>query len=113
MKYVRTKDGRIIDVSRLTLIERGEPYVGEGIGEYEGVPIVKASDTIDEICDKFVFETSIGMEIRTSCVESKAYISRYKKVYPAFIKEAYGAVWTNKGLIYVAKMNEKGEWKLL
>lgn len=25
----------------------------------------------------------------------------------------YGAVWTNKGLIYVVKMNDKGELKLI
>ena len=25
----------------------------------------------------------------------------------------YGAIWTDKGLIYVAKMNEKGELELL
>lgn len=27
--------------------------------------------------------------------------------------EIYGAIWTDKGLIYVAKMNEKGEFELL
>lgn len=27
--------------------------------------------------------------------------------------ELYGAIWTNKGLIYVAKMNDKGELELL
>ena len=25
----------------------------------------------------------------------------------------YGAIWTNKGLIYVAEMNDKGELELL
>ena len=25
----------------------------------------------------------------------------------------YGAIWTDKGLIYVAKMNEEGELELL
>ena len=25
----------------------------------------------------------------------------------------YGAIWTDKGLIYVAKMNDKGELELL
>ena len=28
-------------------------------------------------------------------------------------KEVYGAIWTDKGLIYVAKMNEKRELELL
>ena len=27
--------------------------------------------------------------------------------------EIYGAIWTDKGLIYVAKMNDKGELELL
>jgi len=25
----------------------------------------------------------------------------------------YGAIWTDKGLIYVAKMNDKGEFELI
>lgn len=116
MKYIRTKDGRIIETSTFEkdlTHPLEEPYVGEGIGMYYGVPIVKASDSIEELCDKFVFETLHGMEIRTSYVESRSYISRYKKVYPAFIKEAYGAIWTERGLIYVAKFNKEGEWELL
>lgn len=27
--------------------------------------------------------------------------------------QIYGAIWTDKGLIYVAKMNDKGELELL
>ena len=27
--------------------------------------------------------------------------------------QIYGAIWTDKGLIYVAKMNKKGELELL
>ena len=27
--------------------------------------------------------------------------------------DLFGAIWTDKGLIYVAKMNEKGELELL
>ena len=29
------------------------------------------------------------------------------------IKAIYGAIWTDKGLIYAAKMNDKGELELL
>jgi hypothetical protein len=29
------------------------------------------------------------------------------------MSKLYGAIWTDKGLIYVAKMNEKGELELL
>ena len=34
-----------------------------------------------------------------------------KRVFPNI--EIYGAIWTDKGLIYVAKMNDKGELCLI
>ena len=41
-----------------------------------------------------------------------------KENYLRFHKEGhianvYGAIWTDKGLVYVIKMNEKGEFELL
>ena len=27
--------------------------------------------------------------------------------------QIYGAIWTDKGLIYAMKMNERGNWELL
>lgn len=118
MKYIRTKDGRIAEIKDnmivkettieiinqkgLRLVYKDRPYVCvlNGSEDY----IVNQADTIEELCDEFVsvrdnyhdhwdnFE-----EPRTLCSES----------------EVYGAIWTDKGLIYVAKMNEKGELELL
>lgn len=34
---------------------------------------------------------------------------------PTYVKgcDIYGALWTDKGLIYIAKLNDKKEWELL
>lgn len=107
MKYIRTEGDKIIGYD-----ENSSELDKPTILHYPN-KIVKEADAIWKLCNKFVFETLNGMEIRTSYTECKAYISRYKKVYPSFIKKAYGAIWTAKGLIYVAKMSEKGEFELL
>lgn len=116
MKYIRTKEteyGCIIDTEKY-LKETGEEYY---IPENE---IIKA-DTIEELCNGFVI---VG-------INNDFYEDDIHKVYQDFIyarhvmvsleKESrydrdfaiYGAIWTDKGLIYVAKMNEKGELELI
>lgn len=70
----------------------------------------KQADTIDKLCDTFVI-----------CVDKQGYliIDDYKKAMEIMQRNddynavCYGAIWTDKGLIYVAKMNEKGELELL
>lgn len=34
----------------------------------------------------------------------------YAKLWSSCKYNIYGAIWTDKGLIYVAKMNDKGTW---
>ena len=36
-----------------------------------------------------------------------------REIYPKQIWEFYGAIWTDKGLIYIARMNIKGDLELL
>lgn len=103
MKYIRTKDGRIFecfDDGIIADFDTPRPtYVAD---DY----ILKQADNIEELCDEFV--------------------STYDKYHDHWdnLKEClqlcwdggakiYGAIWTDKGLIYVAKMNEEGELKLL
>jgi hypothetical protein len=66
----------------------------------------KQADTIEELCDEFVVvnNTCFNMPQLLGTKIDKDY---YKH------EDVYGAIWTNKGLIYVAKMNEKGELELL
>ena len=68
------------------------------------------ADTIEELCDEFVVvETGIGQHINYTKME---WLS-HEGVVGSPTCKVYGAIWTDKGLIYVAKMNHKGELELL
>ena len=101
MKYIRTKDGRIIT----PLIE---PDIFDK-QELENVEILKQADTIEELCDEFVYYNVYQ--------ERNIVLSDYQETYIHYgtINETpfYGAIWTDKGLIYVAKINDKGDLELL
>lgn len=89
MKYIRTKDGI---------------YELDGFG-FRYPKDYKKADTIEELCDCFIGKVSDEEYIHLIGLwEVKNYQA---------IKEVYGTIWTDKGLIYVAKMNEKGELELL
>ena len=99
MKYIRTKDGRIV--------KHPHPNAEIFTFRYE---ILKTANTIEDLCDEFV-AVDIGI--------TKDREKHYKTLEEAKIDKnflfdrLYGAIWTNKGLIYVAKMNEKGELELI
>ena len=86
MKYIRTKDGKI--------------FVAD---IYEPISTDKVADTIEELVDLYVCVESNGNH---TILPSNQIISIIGTII-------YGAIWTDKGLIYVAKMNEKGELELL
>ena len=98
MKYIRTKDGikaynESCDLS----------YVYQSIG---GIEI---ANTIEELCDEFVYVRPNGYKEQFRSLVDVNYDSDLiKNGY-----QIYGAIWTDKGLIYVAKMNEEGELELL
>ena len=69
------------------------------------------ANTIEELCDTFVFIVGEGKLVIDSFTKSKEYYNSGKKENMVF--SLYGAIWTDKGLIYVAKMNDKGELELI
>ena len=88
--FIRTKKG-IYELQAIT------------ISSYEklvNTKVIKQADTIEELCDEYVCCKDIIFES-----ELDDYIATGNIVY--------GAIWTSKGLIYVAKMNDKGELELL
>lgn len=93
MKYIRTKDGNIYD----TLNCVGKYYV------------VDQADTIEELCDEFV----IIDEDNEPNIKQGRDIHHCRRIWSINNCLIYGAVWTDKGLIYVAKMNEKGDLELI
>lgn len=86
--------------------------VVEGI--FNGNEVIKLADTIEELCDEFVFERRLLGKANMDFEDKSVY-----RTMGGFIPfkdleyNIYGAIWTDKGLIYVAKMNEKGELELL
>ena len=107
MKYVRTKDGRIIKIGEQTDVgyEKGTFEVHNKAGivaSYEPIEVLKQADTIKELCDDFVMISHGKHKLDIGC-----HSYGDKKI------QIYGAIWTNKGLIYVAKMNKKGCLELL
>lgn len=116
MKYIRTQGG-IYEVIEETFkpMENNMVFIpGEGLTK-----ILNQADTIKELCDEFVVEAdelginkhyshSIDETLKDAKQSAKIYKENYNKK-----QIIYGAIWTNKGLIYVAKMNEKGELELL
>ena len=105
MKYIRTKDkvlkvrkpfeDEYTDNTHIHCCE--QPMVHKR-------DIIKSADAIEELCDTFVivgnnWQQIVDLEI----AKDNCDVTDIK---------TYGAIWTDKGLIYVAKMNEKGELEL-
>jgi hypothetical protein len=119
MRYLRTKDGRILDFKRLFLLMTGRPYAGESVGFLTDVPIVKRSDDVEKLFDG-IFEFRPG-EMRPVCEIHRReedgklyrYWSRSGCAEPAKDSVIRGGIWTERGLIYAAEMDRKGGWKLL
>ena len=126
MKYIRTKDG-IYEIDETTIltslpscykvIKPTDKHYSINIQQ-----VIKSADTIEELCDEFVILgqhcriTGYGiMTIYNNYVS--AIVKKFGKAKQSYNRNKgfalYGAIWTNKGLIYVAKMNDKGELELL
>lgn len=130
MRYIRTKDG-IERVNYGEDYKEGKSYfyktdqVYAGYGDvykktkvktYAKNGITKIADTIEELCDLCVVihkyrEQPQDMSFYAAKFFIDVYTRRVKSADP--IIAIFGAIWTDKGLIYIAKMNEKGELELL
>lgn len=104
MKYIRTKDGKIWSFSNPSnnfLYEGSSTKNGKWLHEIGEV--FKEADTIEELCDCFV----------DYCEEDDSHLVSTEKPIRRRNHEIYGAIWTEHGLIFVAKMNKKGKLELL
>ena len=118
MKYVRTKDGRILlfggthNNGNVIIGKKQEADFGYCFDKKD---ISKQADSIEELCDCFIKIKRKG--------NFKQYILKFDhKDLPTLKEKAikrkddlvYGAIHVEgKGLIYAAKMNGKGEFELL
>ena len=121
MKYIRTENGIFRRYKNSTIIDNIFYYPNNGgFPSYKREPILKQANNIEELCDEFVAITYDNNHIlyddEVSDWKTREEYSKLKfEVAKGFVGKdtIYGAIWTDKGLIYVAKMNDKGEWELL
>ena len=104
MKYIRTKDG-IVDLSKITLGKDGWESVEEYMAfkQDDQQEPIKVADTIEELCDEAVFFDKDNVPHYKSKEGNIWYLGA-----GLFIERLRFGIFTDKGLIYVAKMNEKG-----
>lgn len=112
MKYIRTKDA----------IEKLDDDWSMFCEKYA---CNKQANTIEELCDELVVKykseekpryidmTKLLKTCKNIGVAFKKHIKWLFDNYKDQLEICKLAIWTNKGLIYVAKMNEKGELELL
>lgn len=118
-RYIRTEEGLIIDRDKEAYpFMIVDDYID--FNSYGMFKIKSTADTIEELCDRFVLVD----EDDTGPVEDELIGKRYSAVLNEFKfrirlgvdpceMNLYGAIWTDKGLIYIMKMNDKGEFELL
>ena len=111
MKYIRTKEG-IYKYADYLGIYNGKRYalMDDAQGNritmcQEPEKLYRVANTIKELCDCFVF-TDEGCE-------PEILFEDDLPIFPTEESQLYGAIWTDKGLIYVAKINDKGDLELL
>lgn len=116
MKYIKTKDNIyeiVNDYGSSCAVKsrgkRGKTAIDGFIIKY-GLTFAPRADTIEELCDCYV----------TLLKNKEHHIFHYHTLIRRIMDEAkeqvdviYGAIWTDKGLTYVAKMNNKGELELV
>lgn len=102
--YIRTKDG-IYEFNKQT-------FNGDSIRIIYGNEIIKQSENLFELIDEFVVirdSTKINQLVRTDNIEYlKEMVKEDKRIIA--IK---GAIWSDFGLKYVAKMNNSGDLELI
>ena len=113
MKYIRTKD----DIYKVILISPlGFVRADKRDGTYPDVfekDIIKQADTIEELCDYCIYYNCYDELVIRKMPLSTSLKSLYRDMKSGMVRDIKLAILTDKGLIYVAKMNEKGELELL
>ena len=107
MSYIRTKEGiyELKDNGKY-----GDLIKTIGLDNFLSQNY-KQSDNLAELCDEFVFE--MGLEHTICQLTFEQVRDNILNCELESMSTLYGAIWTDKGLIYVAKMNEKGELCLI
>ena len=118
MKYIRTKCNIFEVIEETDLVYRVVGASRERNNVYSKskcrTEVIKSADTIEGLCDEFVLVGERLAPKHSFLTFEQAKFNFKSLINQTYVEFAiYGAMWTDKGLIYVAKMNEKGELELL
>ena len=107
--YIRTYEGHIYERIEQRIMKNvyssGEQYRHNLNSEWEN--IIKQSENLEELCDEFV---GVDKTIENGHQLLRAIPYKCANFWNGGV---YGAIWTSKGLIYVAKINENGDLELI
>lgn len=117
--YIRTENG-IYELKDNMSIENAVYYL---FGKFEKTnkkhlfrndkdlgEVVKQADTIEQLCDEFVI---VRNGERPTILLNYDNLSLLKARVVKDNQKVYGAIWTDIGLKYIAKMNGEGELELI
>ena len=122
MKYIRTKEGIIVDTTRYkNVVERtfrdkvvaiDLNHWGQDNDKYptwiDVKDIINQADTIEELCD------FVDIQYKDGTWETFLFENEFRlKLLFQKAQKVFFGIRTDKGLIYVAKMNNQGELELL
>ena len=106
--YIKTKN-RIYKVE--STLRDNSIVKGYNVGEMGFIrkdQVIKQSENIEELCDRFVV-----MDKETKEVMDIVYFLEYAKLWSYCKYNIYGAIWCEWGLKYVAKLDDKGDLELI
>ena len=109
--YIRTKN-RIYQAES-TLRDNGF-IKGYNVGEMAFIrkdQVLNQSENLEELCDEFVVHRKESDYNFVWNEERNIGFNHFCALPEKF--DVFGAIWASKGLIYIAKMNDKGEWELI
>lgn len=116
--FIRTKDGvyELVD-TYYSYVGGVETYMydnkGRGV-EINSHQILNQADTIEELCDYFLIDKNdIEHYEPTTLLIFDDYDDFRYSMFGYEFASGYGCIKTDRGLIYVAKMNEDGDLQLL
>ena len=109
--YIKTKN-KVYQVESETYDKQGYYIVEYDYDVILKYQVINQSENLEELCDEFVVirdSTKINQLVRTDDIN---YLKEMMKEDKRIV-EVKGAIWTDWGLKYVAKMNDKGNLELI
>ena len=130
MRYIKTKDGIYEVISEILDGEayrvkvprskwdydedNGCYYEDSKIDAFHKKDVIKEADTIEELCDEMIMVSDFKKPLVSGNWNITRDITKTILIDSQKVGiKVYGGIWTDKGLMYVAKMNDEGKLCLI